>query len=120
MNLDLSFINFCEALVSSDPEAYRLRQSHLDEYSEYGELQHVFMGDWCRLIVQRYRNSTSYHIPYATAILLEAARNSSDSQLRDLILCSFIPNLIEETDVVERIISDLPQLLAADMRNASA
>ena len=112
--MDLNYSNFCEALVFSDPEASLLRQCHLNEY--VGELPHVFMGDWCRLIIQRYRDNSTYQLPGFTGDILEAARLSLDPALHDLIFSSFLENMAPEKDIASRLAKDIPPPLATELR----
>ena len=103
--MELSEGSFCGELVARDPLAKDLYSEHLRRYGS--ELPHVFLGSWVANVVERFRNNENYSLAQPVVEFLEAAVNSRDEHVRNLMGASFFENVVTERAARERILNGL-------------
>lgn len=99
-----------EQLSGIEPSLGALERSHLEEYGEL--LPHVLMADVTRFFVQQVRegSDSSRAIAARVAAALEAALKLGDDSAKELVLASFVENLVGE-EPTARIHESLPEEL---------
>ena len=97
----LTYENIFEIIVKEIPEFKSVYDEHILDYEEL--LPHVLMGDFTRFVVNMYEESKStnenkycFDVFLKALSIVEAAMNSIDINLQELISVSFLENVLGE------------------------
>jgi len=100
MNIPPTTIECVNQLLQQAPELRSVYDEHIHNYDEL--LPHVFFGDMTRYVVWQVRLGATGPASPVGRILraLEQCLASGDEPVAELIVVSFIENLVEDGDVV--------------------
>jgi len=101
---------FVWRLLHALPELKSTYDQHLADNDSL--LPHVFMGDVTRFVIAKANNSGSHETLKRLFYFFEKELNSGDMEAKELILASFIENLIGEAMTVQK----LAPLMGLDLR----
>lgn len=94
----MDILTFIEQLLSIVPELKLVYEEHLADNDTL--LPHVFMGDVTRFVMTASRNTPGCAALRRLLMHVENGLSAGDDEVRELILASFVENLIGEHDAL--------------------